>query len=97
MEGSRTYFGKSYCTFFAEILYNALTQLKLTSIGRIKDSEIVSAGGVDLNEVDSKTMQSKLIEGLYFTGEVLNIDAYTGGYNLQNCWSTAWIVANNFN
>lgn len=80
-----------------EILYNALTQLKLTSIGRIKDSEIVSAGGVDLNEVDSKTMQSKLIEGLYFTGEVLNIDAYTGGYNLQNCWSTAWIVANNFN
>jgi aspartate aminotransferase len=80
-----------------EILYNALTQLKLTAIGRIKDSEIVSAGGVDLNEVDSKTMQSKLVKGLYFTGEVLNIDAYTGGYNLQNCWSTAWIVANNFN
>lgn len=80
-----------------EILYNSLTQLKLTAIARIKDSEIVSAGGIDLNEIDSKTMQSKLIEGLYFTGEVLNIDAYTGGYNLQNCWSTAWIVANNFN
>lgn len=80
-----------------EILYNSLTQLKLTAIARIKDSEIVSAGGVDLNEVDSKTMQSKLVNGLYFTGEVLNIDAYTGGYNLQNCWSTAWIVANNFN
>lgn len=80
-----------------EVLYNSLTQLKLTAIARIKDSEIVSAGGVDLNEVDSKTMQSKLVNGLYFTGEVLNIDAYTGGYNLQNCWSTAWIVANNFN
>ena len=80
-----------------ELLYNSLTQLKITAIGRIKDSEIVSAGGVDLNEVDSKTMQSKILKGLYFTGEVLNIDAYTGGYNLQNCWSTAWIVANNFN
>ena len=80
-----------------ELLYNSLTQLKLTAIGRIKDSEIVSAGGIDLNEVDSKTMQSKLVKGLFFTGEVLNIDAYTGGYNLQNCWSTAWIVANNFN
>ena len=80
-----------------ELLYNSLTQLKITAIGRIKDSEIVSAGGVDLKEVDSKTMESKLSKGLYFTGEVLNIDAYTGGYNLQNCWSTAWIVANNFN
>ena len=76
-----------------EILLNSLLELKLNAIKRVKDSEIVTAGGVDLREVDSKTMQSKLIKDLYFAGEVLNIDAYTGGFNLQNCWSTAYIVS----
>jgi len=56
--------------------------------------EFVSCGGVDLREVDFKTMQSKLIPGLYFCGEVLNIDGITGGFNFQNAWSTAWICAN---
>ena len=78
-----------------EILINSLLALKLHATSRLKDSEIVTAGGVDLKEIDSKTMQSKLVKGLYFAGEVLNIDAYTGGFNLQNCWSTAYIVSFN--
>ena len=80
-----------------EVLINSLIALKLHAKSRLKDSEIVTAGGVDLKEIDSKTMQSKLVKGLYFAGEVLNIDAYTGGFNLQNCWSTAYIVSQNFN
>lgn len=55
--------------------------------------EFVTAGGVDLNEVDFKTMQSKLYPGLYFAGEVLNIDAITGGFNFQAAWTTAFIAA----
>ncbi len=57
--------------------------------------EFVTAGGINLKQVDFKTMQSKLIPGLYFCGEVLNIDGITGGFNFQNAWSTAWIAARN--
>lgn len=49
---------------------------------------MVTSGGVDLKEVDSKTMQSKIIENLFFAGEILDLDGPTGGYNLQMCWST---------
>ena len=80
-----------------ELLINSLTTFKLYATKRIKDSEIVTAGGVELNEINSKTMESKLVNGLFFAGEVLNIDAYTGGFNLQNAWSTAYIVSTNFN
>ena len=80
-----------------EILINSLLALRLHAKSRLKDSEIVTAGGIDLKEIDSKTMQSKLVDGLYFAGEILNIDAYTGGFNLQNCWSTAFIVAQALN
>ena len=80
-----------------EILINSLISLKLHAKARLKDSEIVTAGGVDLKEIDSKTMQSKLIDNLYFAGEVLNIDAYTGGFNLQNCWSTAFLISQALN
>ncbi|MBS1637854.1 MAG: NAD(P)/FAD-dependent oxidoreductase [Bacteroidetes bacterium] len=55
--------------------------------------EFVTSGGVKLNEIDFKTMQSKKIPGLYFCGEVLNIDGITGGFNFQNAWSTAWIAS----
>ncbi len=55
--------------------------------------EFVTCGGVDLKELDFKTMQSKLVPGLFFCGEVLNIDGITGGFNFQNAWSTAWIAA----
>jgi predicted Rossmann fold flavoprotein len=55
--------------------------------------EFVTAGGVELKEVDFKTMESKLFPGLYFAGEVLNIDAITGGFNFQAAWTTGWIAA----
>jgi predicted Rossmann fold flavoprotein len=55
--------------------------------------EFVTAGGVDLREVNFKTMESKLIKNLFFAGEVLNIDAVTGGFNFQSAWTTGWIAA----
>lgn len=54
--------------------------------------EFVTCGGVKLDEVDFKTMQSKKVPGLYFAGEVLNIDGVTGGFNFQNAWTTGWIA-----
>ncbi|MCA6362015.1 MAG: NAD(P)/FAD-dependent oxidoreductase [Bacteroidetes bacterium] len=55
--------------------------------------EFVTAGGVALHEIDFKTMQSRRISGLYFAGEVLDIDGITGGFNFQAAWTTAWIAA----
>ena len=52
------------------------------------DEAIVTRGGVDVKQVDPRTMASRLISGLYFAGEILDVDAYTGGYNLQIAWST---------
>jgi predicted Rossmann fold flavoprotein len=57
--------------------------------------EFVSCGGVDLKEVDFKRMESKICAGLFFAGEVLNIDGITGGFNFQNAWTTGWIVSQN--
>jgi len=53
---------------------------------------IITAGGVDTQEVDPRTMASRLVEGLYFAGEVLDMDAITGGYNLQAAFSTGWVA-----
>lgn len=80
-----------------ELMFSSLFELKLTAINRIKDSEIVTAGGVDLDEINPKTMESKIVKNLFFIGEVLNVDGFTGGYNLQNCWSGAYICADNIN
>lgn len=55
--------------------------------------EFVTAGGIDLKEIDFKTMRSKLLNDLYFAGEVLNIDAVTGGFNFQNAWTGGYISA----
>lgn len=55
--------------------------------------EFVTAGGVDLKEVNFKTMESKRVENLYFAGEVINIDAITGGFNFQNAWTGGFIAA----
>jgi predicted Rossmann fold flavoprotein len=71
-------------------------QLKGLSV-RIKDfrpinEAIITRGGVSVREVDPKTMQSKLVDGLYFAGEVLDVDAYTGGFNLQIAFSTAYLA-----
>ncbi len=69
-------------------------EYKITGKSTYKE-EFVTAGGVDLKEIDLKTMQSKIHKGLYFAGEVINVDALTGGYNFQNAWSTAWIASEN--
>lgn len=55
--------------------------------------EFVTCGGVSLKEIDFNTMESKLIPGLYFAGEILDIDGITGGYNFQSAWTTAYIAA----
>jgi hypothetical protein len=55
--------------------------------------EVVTCGGVDLDEVSQKTLESKLVKNVHFCGEVLNIDGFCGGFNLQNCWSTAYCAA----
>lgn len=55
--------------------------------------EFVTAGGVELSEIDFKTMESKLIPDLYFAGEVIDVDAITGGFNFQNAWTTGYIAA----
>ena len=63
-------------------------QVPISALGD-KEHAVITAGGVSVKEVDPKTMQSKLCPGLYFAGEVLDVDARTGGYNLQIAWSTA--------
>ncbi len=73
-----------------------LKDLRLTVTGfRPVDEAIVTSGGVKTSEVDPKTMQSKRIEGLYFAGEVLDVDAYTGGFNLQIAFSTGRLAGLN--
>jgi len=55
--------------------------------------EFVTCGGVDLGEVDIETMESKKIKGVFFAGEVLDVDGETGGFNFQAAWSTAFVAA----
>jgi predicted flavoprotein YhiN len=55
--------------------------------------EFVTAGGIDLSEVDANTMMSRIHPNLYFVGEVLNVDGITGGFNFQHAWTSAWIAA----
>jgi len=57
------------------------------------DEAIITRGGVCVKEIDPKTMQSKLVKGLYFAGEIIDCDAYTGGFNLQIAWSSAYCAA----
>lgn len=59
--------------------------------------EFVTAGGVDLKEMDFKTMKSKKLPNFYISGEILNIDAVTGGFNFQACWSEGWLIAQDLN
>jgi len=78
-----------------EDLANQLTKCKFQVNGKstFKD-EFVTAGGIDLKEVNFKRFESKLHKNLFFAGEILNIDAITGGFNFQNAWTGGWIVAN---
>ena len=76
-------------TRFGKLIQN----LELTVIGFSSyDEAIVTAGGINVKEVDPSTMESKLIKGLFFAGEVLDIDGYTGGYNLQAAFSTGYLA-----
>ena len=72
-----------------------LTALKLHGTAPVKGGEIVSAGGIDLKEINPKTMESKIVKNLYFCGEVIDVDGFCGGYNLQNCWSTGYVAGIN--
>jgi predicted Rossmann fold flavoprotein len=70
-----------------------LRDFRLTVVGhRPLEEAIVTAGGVDTREVDPRTMASRLVKGLYFAGEVLDVQADTGGYNLQAAFSTAYVA-----
>jgi predicted flavoprotein YhiN len=55
--------------------------------------EFVTAGGIKLNEIDANTMMSKRLPGLYFAGEIMDVDGITGGYNFQHAWTSGWIAA----
>lgn len=75
-----------------------LTQYTLKVSGKnTNKDEFVTCGGVELSEIDFKTMQSKIHQNLFFSGEILNIDALTGGFNFQACWSEAFIISEFFN
>lgn len=72
----------------------ALQHMPLTITGtRPIEEAIVTAGGVSVKEIRSSSMESKLVGGLYFAGEVMDIHAFTGGYNLQAAFSTGWTAA----
>ncbi|TRX21025.1 NAD(P)/FAD-dependent oxidoreductase [Flavobacterium franklandianum] len=76
-------------------LTNQLTNSSFNVNGKSTfKEEFVTAGGIDLKEINFKTMESKLHENLYFSGEILNIDAVTGGFNFQNAWTSGFILAN---
>ncbi len=66
-------------------------EYRIQGKGQFKE-EFVTCGGVKLNEVDFKTMQSRIVENLYFAGEVLDIDGLTGGFNFQSSWTTGWLA-----
>jgi hypothetical protein len=58
----------------------------------LNKDEFVTCGGVQLREVNFKTMESRICPGLYFAGELLDIDGITGGFNFQSAWTTGWLA-----
>jgi hypothetical protein len=72
----------------AENMANMVKGLVLHVVARAAGDEFVTAGGISLKEVDPSTMESKICPGLYFAGEILDIDGFTGGFNLQSAWAT---------
>lgn len=76
-----------------DLILKSLIEFEIKVISPAKEGEVVTSGGVCLDEINPKTMQSKLIEGLCFCGEVIDVDGFCGGFNLQNCWSTGYIAA----
>ena len=79
-----------------ENLVNLLKKFAITIKGfRSIEEAIVTAGGVTIKEINPKTMESKIINGLYFAGEIIDVDAYTGGFNLQIAYSTGYTAGRN--
>lgn len=76
-----------------DLILNKIHNFELIVTGTNKGEETVTAGGYDLNEVNPKTMESKLYSNLYIIGEALDIDGFCGGFNLQNAWSTAYAAS----
>ncbi|MEG2814304.1 MAG: NAD(P)/FAD-dependent oxidoreductase [Oscillospiraceae bacterium] len=78
---------------------NLIDAIKMLPISiksfRSIDEAIITSGGIKTVEINPKTMQSKIIEGLFFAGEIIDVDGYTGGFNLQIAFSTAYLAANN--
>lgn len=75
------------------LLLRALHQTRLEVVGKsMNKEEFVTCGGIPLEEVELKTMESRKVPGLYFAGETLDIDGVTGGFNFQAAWTTAWIA-----
>ena len=76
-------------------LVNLLKNFEVTIKGfRPIDEAIITSGGINIKEINPKTMESKLVEGLYFAGEIIDVDAYTGGFNLQIAYSTGYVAGN---
>ncbi|HPT41212.1 MAG TPA: aminoacetone oxidase family FAD-binding enzyme [Candidatus Gastranaerophilaceae bacterium] len=75
-----------------DLIKKSLSEFEINAISPTKEGEIVTSGGICLDEINSKTMESKLTQGLYFCGEVINVDGFCGGFNLQNCWSTGFVA-----
>lgn len=79
-----------------KLMIKLLTDFRLiVAMARSTDEAIVTAGGVSIKEIDPRTMESKLVHCLFFAGEVIDIDAVTGGYNLQAAFSTGWVAGEN--
>lgn len=78
-------------------LVNYIKEMKLTAIETLSiKAAMVTSGGVAVKEINASTMESKLIKNLYFAGEVINVDAETGGYNLQIAFSTGYLAGSDF-
>lgn len=76
-----------------DLILKSLNEFEINVVSPAKEGEIVTSGGVCLDEINPKTIESKLVNGLYFCGEVIDVDGFCGGFNLQNCWSTGFVVA----
>ena len=77
-------------------LIQILKHFKITISGfRPIEEAIITSGGISTKEINPKTMESKIIQGLYFAGEIIDVDAYTGGFNLQIAYSTGYTAGKN--
>ncbi len=77
-----------------QLLIQSLTRTTLTIKGKTTfKEEFVTCGGVELSEIEASTMESKLVPGLYFAGEMMDVDGITGGFNFQHAWTSGWTAA----